>query len=71
LRIDGSRDDLRAFRSWFTLNMFAPAGREPPGQMAEELSKDRPIAGRRARSWPTFAIDISSHAAVTRSSHGC
>lgn len=50
LRIDGSRDDLRAFRSWFTLNMFAQAGREPPGQMAAELSKDRPIAGRRARS---------------------
>lgn len=50
LRLDGSRDDLRAFRSWFTLNMFAPAGREPTGQMTVELSKDRPIVGRRAVS---------------------
>lgn len=32
LRLDGSRDDIRAFRSWFVLNMFAPAGREPTGQ---------------------------------------
>ena len=32
LRLDGSRDDIRAFRSWFVLNMFAPAGREPAGQ---------------------------------------
>jgi DNA-binding HxlR family transcriptional regulator len=32
LRLDGSRDDVRAFRSWFVLNMFAPAGREPTGQ---------------------------------------
>jgi DNA-binding HxlR family transcriptional regulator len=32
LRLDGSRDDIRAFRSWFALNMFAPAGREPMGQ---------------------------------------
>ena len=34
LRLDGSRDDVRGFRSWFALNMFAPAGREPIGQMA-------------------------------------
>jgi DNA-binding HxlR family transcriptional regulator len=32
LGLDGSRDDIRAFRSWFVLNMFAPAGREPTGQ---------------------------------------
>ena len=48
LRLDGSRDDIRAFRSWFALSMFAPAGREPIGQMTMELSKDRPAAGRRA-----------------------
>lgn len=33
LRLDGSRRDVSAFRSWFALNMFAPAGREPTGQM--------------------------------------
>jgi len=32
LRLDGSRDDIRAFRSWFVLNMFAPAGGAPTGQ---------------------------------------
>ncbi|HEY1745426.1 MAG TPA: helix-turn-helix domain-containing protein [Xanthobacteraceae bacterium] len=32
LRLDGSTKDLRAFRSWFTLNMFARAGRAPTGQ---------------------------------------
>lgn len=32
LRLDGARDDIRAFRSWFSLSMFAPAGREPTGQ---------------------------------------
>ncbi len=32
LRLDGSTKDLHAFHSWFTLNMFAPAGREPTGQ---------------------------------------
>jgi DNA-binding HxlR family transcriptional regulator len=31
LRLDGSRGDIAAFRSWFRLNMFAPAGRAPPG----------------------------------------
>jgi DNA-binding HxlR family transcriptional regulator len=31
LRLDGSRGDKAAFRSWFALNMFAPAGRESPG----------------------------------------
>jgi DNA-binding HxlR family transcriptional regulator len=32
LRLDGSRGDKQAFRSWFALNMFAPAGRKPTGQ---------------------------------------
>jgi DNA-binding HxlR family transcriptional regulator len=32
LRLDGSRGDMRTFRSWFTLNMFALAAREPMGQ---------------------------------------
>jgi hypothetical protein len=29
LHVDGSRGDVAAFRSWFGLSMFAPAGREP------------------------------------------
>lgn len=33
LRLDGSRRDVAAFRSWFALSMFAAAGREPAGQM--------------------------------------
>lgn len=33
LRLDGSRGDVAAFRSWFTLNVFAPAGREPTGHI--------------------------------------
>jgi DNA-binding HxlR family transcriptional regulator len=32
LRLDGSRADIAAFRSWFRLSMFAAAGREPAGQ---------------------------------------
>ena len=28
LQLDGSRRDVAAFRSWFSLSMFAPAGRE-------------------------------------------
>ncbi len=32
LRLDGSRGDIRAFRSWFALSMFASAGRRPMGQ---------------------------------------
>lgn len=32
LRLDGSRTDMEAFRSWFALSMFAPAGRQPTGQ---------------------------------------
>ena len=31
LHFDGARSDLQAFRSWFALSMFAPAGREPIG----------------------------------------
>lgn len=33
LRLDGSRADVVAFRSWFALSMFAPAGQAPTGQM--------------------------------------
>ena len=29
LRLDGSRRDVSAFRSWFALSLFAPAGRAP------------------------------------------
>jgi len=32
LRLDGSRRDVSAFRSWFALSLFAPAGREPAGR---------------------------------------
>lgn len=32
LHVDGSRGDVAAFRSWFGLSMFAPAGREPTRQ---------------------------------------
>ncbi|MCO5131273.1 MAG: helix-turn-helix transcriptional regulator [Xanthobacteraceae bacterium] len=31
LRLDGSRGDRHAFRAWFALSMFAPAGRAPAG----------------------------------------
>lgn len=33
LRLDGSRGDRHAFRSWFALSMFAPAGRKPVGHI--------------------------------------
>ena len=33
LRLDGSRSDIAAFPLWFMLNMFAPAGRKPPGRI--------------------------------------
>jgi DNA-binding HxlR family transcriptional regulator len=33
LRLEGSRRDIAAFRSWFALSMFAPAGRMRTGQM--------------------------------------
>jgi len=32
LRLDGSRRDAVAFRAWFALSMFAPAGGKPSGQ---------------------------------------
>ena len=32
LRLEGSRRDVSAFRSWFALSLFAPAGAAPPGQ---------------------------------------
>jgi DNA-binding HxlR family transcriptional regulator len=32
LRLDGARRDVTAFRSWFALSMFAPAGARSPGQ---------------------------------------
>lgn len=32
LRLEGSRLDVAAFRSWFALSLFAPAGREPPAR---------------------------------------
>jgi DNA-binding HxlR family transcriptional regulator len=32
LRLDGTRADIAAFRSWFTLSMFAQAGLQPAGQ---------------------------------------
>jgi DNA-binding HxlR family transcriptional regulator len=32
LRLDGSRGEIAAFRSWFALSTFAPAGRAPMGQ---------------------------------------
>jgi len=32
LCLDGPRRDVVAFRSWFALSIFAPAGREPVGQ---------------------------------------
>jgi DNA-binding HxlR family transcriptional regulator len=34
LRLEGTRGDVRAFRDWFALSVFAPAGREPPGKAA-------------------------------------
>lgn len=33
LRLDGSRGDVGAFRSWFALSIFAPAARQPAGQI--------------------------------------
>jgi DNA-binding HxlR family transcriptional regulator len=33
LRLDGSRRDKSAFRAWFALSAFAPAGRAPTGQV--------------------------------------
>ena len=33
LRLDGSREDVAAFRHWFALSPFAPAGAAPAGQI--------------------------------------
>lgn len=41
LRLDGSRRDVAAFRSWFALSMFAPAGREPAGHTEQEPRRIR------------------------------
>ncbi|MGB6535111.1 MAG: helix-turn-helix domain-containing protein [Xanthobacteraceae bacterium] len=38
VRLDGSRTDMAAFRSWFALSMFAAAGREPAGQAAPAVT---------------------------------
>ena len=35
LRLEGSRQDVRRFRDWFALSLFAEAGHEPPGRAAE------------------------------------
>ncbi len=35
LRLEGSREDVAAFRSWFVLSHFAPAGAAPAGAAAE------------------------------------
>ena len=32
LRLEGSRDDVRKFKDWFALSIFAEAGRKPPGK---------------------------------------
>ena len=47
LHLDGSRAGTHAFRSWFALSMFAPAGREPIEQ-ARKSSRTRPAASSRA-----------------------
>ncbi len=39
LRLDGARRDVAAFRKWFALSLFAPAGRLPAGRM-EPASED-------------------------------
>src|SRR5579871_2458914 len=39
LRLDGSRRDVSAFSSWFTLSLFAPAGAQPAGQLEAASSR--------------------------------
>lgn len=34
LRLEGARQDIRRFRDWFALSIFAEAGRVPPGRAA-------------------------------------
>ena len=35
LELEGSRQDLRRFRDWFALSLFAEAGRQPPGVVGQ------------------------------------
>ena len=35
VRLEGSNEDIRNFRDWFALSLFAAVGREPPGQVVE------------------------------------
>ncbi len=35
VRLEGSPRDVRRFRDWFALSLFAGAGREPPGRIAK------------------------------------
>lgn len=39
LRFEGSAREITAFRSWFALSLFAPAGRLPAGQMEVEAAE--------------------------------
>jgi DNA-binding HxlR family transcriptional regulator len=39
LKFEGSARDIAAFRSWFALSLFAPAGRLPTGQMELEAAE--------------------------------
>ena len=39
LRFEGTTRDIAAFRSWFALSLFAPAGRLPTGQMELEAAE--------------------------------
>lgn len=39
LRFEGSAREIAAFRSWFALSLFAPAGRLPTGQMELEAAE--------------------------------
>jgi DNA-binding HxlR family transcriptional regulator len=39
LRFEGSAQDIAAFRSWFALSLFAPAGRLPTGRMELEAAE--------------------------------
>jgi hypothetical protein len=39
LRLDGSRRDAAAFRAWFALSMFAPAGGKPSGDAEQAATR--------------------------------
>jgi len=49
LRLDGARADIAAFRAWFALSTFAPAGREPTGQAELAGRTTTPPARQRDR----------------------